>query len=284
MASARGNHVHQRLRHDPSLLPIAGVDLLGALRSNHGVKTNFDASPLDQSQTIQALLQRRGYQTAMVGKYFNRWDPDVPPPFFDRWAITRYKYYDALFNIDGDSTRVPQYATSFIADKAVEYLDGFEKKDDVPWLMFVTPTAPHAPYSAPPNVATLPPLRKWHPNPAVLEDDTSDKPNFVTRLRSGRRSAGKLRSKQLVALAPVDELIADLKGRLEELDETQQTLVIFMSDQGYMWGEHRREGKRLPYLQAGRIPLLIPWPGHLDKGITDQRLAANIDIAPIIAA
>jgi arylsulfatase A-like enzyme len=87
----------------------------------------------------------------------------------------------------------------------------------------------------------------------------------------------------MVALAPVDDLVGDIHERLDALDETRDTLVIFMSDQGYMWGEHHREGKRLPYLEAGRIPLLMSWPGHLDEGVTDGRLVANIDIAPTIA-
>lgn len=266
----------------PLCCPARASVFSGRYAHNHGVTSNFDATPLDQSQTIQALLQRRGYQTAMVGKYFNRWDPQVDPPHFDHWAITRYGYYGAVFNVDGTTAAIPEYATSFIADKAGVYLDDFEGADETPWLMFVTPTAPHAPYSAPRTNAITPPGR-WNPNPAIFEDDTSDKPAFVTRLRSGRARSKQLRDAQLVALAPVDKLVAGLKKKLETLDEIQNTLVIFMSDQGYMWGEHHREGKRLPYLQAGHIPLLASWPEHLDAGIIDERLVANIDIAPTIA-
>lgn len=51
----------------PLCCPARASVFSGRYAHNHGVTSNFDATPLDQSQTIQALLQRRGYQTAMVG-------------------------------------------------------------------------------------------------------------------------------------------------------------------------------------------------------------------------
>ncbi|MPZ68541.1 MAG: sulfatase-like hydrolase/transferase [Actinobacteria bacterium] len=266
----------------PLCCPSRASIFSGRYVHNHGVKTNFDPSPLDQSTTIQALLKGRGYQTAIVGKYFNLWDPEDDPPFFDRWSISRYGYYDAEFNIDGHVRRVSQYATSFIGDKSLEYLEDFERDDAAPWLMFVHPTAPHAPYSPPPSGAFTP-SRHWRPNPAILEADTSDKPDFITRLHASEKRAKKLRDEQLVALAPVDVLVSDLRERLEALDETRETLVIFTSDQGDIWGEHGRQGKRVPYLQATHVPLLMSWPGRLEGGVSDDRLVANIDFAPTIA-
>ncbi|MET7427237.1 sulfatase/phosphatase domain-containing protein [Dactylosporangium sp. NPDC005555] len=65
--------------------------------------------------------------------------------------------------------------------------------------------------------------------------------------------------------------------------ELDDTLVILLSDNGKFWGEHGLQEKFMPYLQAERVPLLISWPGHIERG-SDQRLAANLDITPTVLA
>jgi arylsulfatase A-like enzyme len=83
----------------------------------------------------------------------------------------------------------------------------------------------------------------------------------------------------------VDDLVDGLFVRLEDLGEQAHTLAIFMSDNGLLWLEHGLagawHGKRMPYDGAARIPLMMRWPGHTNR-TTDDRLAANIDIAPTV--
>jgi arylsulfatase A-like enzyme len=62
------------------------------------------------------------------------------------------------------------------------------------------------------------------------------------------------------------------------------TLAVFTSDNGYMWGEHNLEGKNRPYLDSVRVPMYIRWPGHVTAGATDNRLVANIDLTPTALA
>jgi len=91
---------------------------------------------------------------------------------------------------------------------------------------------------------------------------------------------GRLRKAQLRSLMSVDDLIERLFNRLDRLGEKQDTLAVFLSDNGFMWGEHRRMGKSVPYTASTQIPMLVRWPGHVRRGAIDRRFASNIDVAP----
>ena len=71
---------------------------------------------------------------------------------------------------------------------------------------------------------------------------------------------------------------------LEDLDLDENTYVIFLSDHGYMWGEHGLGGKWLLYEESIRIPIMIIGPGISGKlrGMEPENIALNIDIAPTI--
>jgi arylsulfatase A-like enzyme len=69
---------------------------------------------------------------------------------------------------------------------------------------------------------------------------------------------------------------------LESSGQLTNTLAIFLSDNGYLWGEHRRCCKSTPYTQSIKVPMYARWPGSFAAGATDSRLAANIDVAPTV--
>jgi arylsulfatase A-like enzyme len=64
--------------------------------------------------------------------------------------------------------------------------------------------------------------------------------------------------------------------------QLSNTLVFFLSDNGYLWSEHGLGGKRHPYLQSIEIPMFARWTGHIAAGAVDPRLVANIDVAPTV--
>ena len=65
--------------------------------------------------------------------------------------------------------------------------------------------------------------------------------------------------------------------------DLDDTLVIFTSDNGHLWGEHRLRGKNMSYNVSSRVPLAMRWPGHLEPGSEDRRLALNVDVTATIA-
>ncbi|MGZ8750856.1 MAG: sulfatase family protein, partial [Pseudonocardia sp.] len=58
------------------------------------------------------------------------------------------------------------------------------------------------------------------------------------------------------------------------------TLVILSSDNGFMWGEHGRWEKFVPYEPSLRVPLLVRWPGHFAAGTDTTRLVSSVDLLP----
>jgi arylsulfatase A-like enzyme len=236
---------------------------------------------LDQRTTIQHQLQRSGYRTAIVGKYFNGWPLRQKPLYFDRWAIFRSGYYGTKFGVDGKVRKVDRYVTDYLSRQSQQYLRSFEKKDRAPWLMYVTPSAPHQPFTPSPDYATAP-VPAWNPPPSVEEEDRSDKPPYVRTQGADRLGSENIRAGQLRSLMSVDDMVGAILDRLIELREFKRTLIFFMSDNGFFWAEHGLTDKRLPYTEAISVPLYARWPGHLPSGGVDRRLVSLVDVAPTV--
>lgn len=271
----------------PLCCPSRASIFTGRYAHNHLVRSNNQASAaaLDQTTTTQYYLKQAGYRTGIFGKFLNGWDLNTPPPFFDEYAIMKGGYDGTTFgtNVGGPhrTTNVADYSTDYVKYRALDFLEGTEAEDDQPWLLYVTPFAPHNP-SAPAGRHQYAAIPSFKPNPAMLEKDFSDKPpRFAKRSQPyDERRIVRRRAMQLRSLMAVDELVASMTDALATSNETN-TLVFFMSDNGYQWGEHGLMRKGLPYLPSLRIPLMFRWDGRVSPG-RDHRLAANIDIAPTI--
>lgn len=70
--------------------------------------------------------------------------------------------------------------------------------------------------------------------------------------------------------------------RADALGELDNTMPFYLSDNGYLWGEHGAVEKKLPYTPSVNVPFYLRWPGHFAGGTTDERLVTNVDIAPTI--
>ena len=86
----------------------------------------------------------------------------------------------------------------------------------------------------------------------------------------------------LEALLAVDEGVGEIIDALDESGVLEDTVVVFTSDNGYFFGEHRiPEGKLFFYEPSIRVPLLVRGPG-IPAGVTRSSLVANIDLAPTL--
>jgi arylsulfatase A-like enzyme len=263
----------------PLCCPARAAIMSGRLAHNSGVRTNANADALAQDGTLQAQLQGAGYRTALVGKYLNGWPVEGDPPFFHRWNVLIPQpdtFYGNQFNNNGDLEVETDYSTDVIRDRAVTYIQNeFGGTDQQPWLMFVTPFAPHHPWEPAERHATAD-VGTWPGNPAVFEVDKSDKPDSVRRQKRDLATAQANREGQLRSLLAVDELVDDLFETIAAENE-ENTLAFFLSDNGFMWSEHGLGGKNNPYTESIRIPFLARWPGHIPAGQSDGRFVANID-------
>jgi arylsulfatase A-like enzyme len=269
----------------PLCCPSRATIMTGRYAHNHGVLTNHHTERLDHGITLQRELRAAGYLTAIAGKFLNEWDIGEPPPHFDRYAIdspflTGNGYVGDRFNVDGELREVG-YATRFIERTALRYIHSFESQDRRPWLLYVTPFAPHAP-AIPEAEYRSAPVSRWRPNPAVLERDLGDKPPFLAEVESlPLGELERFRDLQLRTLRSVDDLVNSLMSELEELGE-RNTLAFFTSDNGLLHGEHGPFEKRLPYDPSILVPLMVRWPGHVASDTRDGRLAANVDLFPTV--
>ena len=242
--------------------------------------SNSRGADLPQKRTVQRLLQRQGYRTAIFGKYLNAWPVEINPPFFDDWAISNGGFENTFWNMNGRVGTRHRYSTDIVADKAARFIRDAERRDDAqPWLAWVTPYAPHLP-STPAARHSGAPLPGFPLTPAMRETDLSDKPDFLEKARGQEDRLEAARDDGRRSLKAVDEMVARLMEALKERDEVDNTLVVFTSDNGFMLGEHGGVvGKDLPYPASTRIPLLVRWPGHFRAGRENAKLVANIDVA-----
>ncbi len=264
--------------------PSRSTMLSGRYSHNTGITGNgmpTEVGSFDQSGTIEAYLQAGGYQTAMSGKFLNTYPLSRKPEYFNNWAFMSGGYTNVSFNVNGKVTKTAGNAIDRTADYAVKYLDQFEANDAAPWFLYVAPEAPHAPYTPAPKYANAA-VPAWVRGPDFNEPDISDKPPSVQwRGLVDLTSANLLRTQQLRTLMSVDDLVGRIVDELGKNGELSNTLAIYTSDNGYLWGEHRiSANKRFPYLPSIQVPLLVSWPGHVGAGLTSDQLVTQADFMP----
>jgi arylsulfatase A-like enzyme len=276
---AGGTKYPQAFSTTPVCCPARASIFSGQYTHNHGVRSNDLANVLDQRFTIQAYLKAAGYKTGIFGKYFNAWNLFQNPPNFDDFAIATAGYTPIRVNERGTVKTVTQYATSYIRDNAVRFIEESELQDATPWFLDLSTTAPHAPFT-PDTAYQNAGVSPFTPPPT--ETDKRDKPPYVQLSTVDMASVESERANQLRTLMSVDDMVQTVFETLEATGETSNTLAIFISDNGFLWGEHGLRAKGVAYDPAVRVPLFVRWPGHVIADATDSRLVANIDIAPTI--
>lgn len=296
----------QTFVNNPLCCPSRATILTGQYAHHTGVQSNKEGWELRDSQTIATWLKGAGYRTAMFGKYFNDypWDGNtkysIPangqkpanyvPPGWDDWAAFYHSpgYWNYTLN-DNGSLRPAQnynstdgrYSTYVLGDKARNFI----KSQQQPFFLQLSLYAPHL-NSAPANdhkddFSGTPVEHGGNHN----EADVSDKPEWIRNLPTFSNSESaeldESRRQMWRTLLAVDEVVKQVFDTLEQQGELDNTMVMFVSDHGYVWGEHRLKHKRCVYDECARVPLLIRAPNQ--PGRTISKLVSNVDLAPTIA-
>jgi arylsulfatase A-like enzyme len=269
----------------PVCCPSRASIMSGLYAHNHRVITNGKAGIFAQKESLQWYLKDQGYYTGIAGKFLNLWDVNRAPSYFDKWAVMEddydHIYYDFMANVEGRVKKIDKYSTTWIGDRAQGWLKEFEKDDDKPWYLYLAPYAPHPPSTPEPKYANSP-VSLYRGNPAVGEQDRTDKAPAVRAEVTSLEKARAIRAEQLRVLPSIDDMVSDVFSTMKRLDEDRDTLAIFMSDNGYIWGEHSLRSKRWPYMDSIKIPLLVRWPSGAETPASDRRIVANIDVLPTI--
>jgi N-acetylglucosamine-6-sulfatase len=304
-----GTNFQQAIATTPLCCPSRVTFLTGQYAHNHGVLENDYGLIVDETSTLPVWLQAAGYRTIHVGKWMNRYKksrgPNTIAPGWDQWhtALERYSFYDYVLRINGKrksyGDKPDDYLTRVINEIAVK--QARKAAGPQPFFLQVDQYAPHI---APGDNkrcdgAAVPDPRDYDrfrdvslPEPPNFnEADVSDKPSFIQRLKPLKRK--KIRDLErrygcaLASLRGVDRGVAELFKTLERSGELEETVFIFVSDNGFYYGEHRiPDAKQNPYEEALRIPLAIRVPPPLLGGVEQRgsvgELVGNIDIVPTI--
>ena len=282
---------------NPLCCPSRASILTGAYSHTTGVYTNdplmhggFPA--FRDGSTIATWLQAAGYRTSLFGKYLNGYGVTTyVPPGWDQWFATFDKgaYYDYEAVADGDTKRFghdpADYGTTVLRDRAVSFIRSTEASQ--PLFMYFAPHAPHEPAIPEPRYRDAFTSESPRPSISFDERDTSDKPANVRRLEridaETRKDIEEFRLNQIQSLQSVDRLVAALVDALEDTGRLANTMLVFTSDNGMFWGEHRLRGKSQVYEEAIHVPFVVRYDALIETPRVDENLVVNIDLAPTFA-
>lgn len=240
--------------------------------------------------TVGTWLRSAGYRTGYVGKYLNGYRSSYVPPGWDRWvAFSRVGYERFELNVDGSRRGyLPGNPAHYSTDVLTRHATRFIRNARKPFLLVYAPFAPHSPaVAALRHADAFGATAPWRP-PNYNEQDVSDKPTWIQQIapwsHDDELNADLFHRRQLQTLLAVDNGVNALLGELRRRRILRDTIVAFMSDNGYSWGAHRVEGKGVPYEESIRVPLVIRFDRLFRGSRIETRPALNIDLAPTFAA
>ena len=275
--------------------------LSGAYTHTHGVYDNFTDYP-HQLESFPLLLQKSGYNTAYIGKWHMGEDDDSPRPGFDYWVTHKGqgRYYDTTFNVDGEQKTVAGYYSDRVTDMALDWLA--QRDSAKPFALIVGHKAPHGPFVPEPRYSTLYDHVPY-PYPAS-SFDLDDKPEWIQdRLPTWHGIHGPLygfRQKfpdtsdaavadferfvrsYVATISSVDDSVGRLYAALERSGELDNTIFVFASDNGFLFGEHGMIDKRTMHEASIRVPLAVRYPKSIEAGTVIEEQVLSLDVAPSI--
>ncbi len=292
--AAGGVHLANALVNTSLCSPSRASILTGMYPHEHGVVDN--QSQLRAGLTLfPEILQDAGYTTAFVGKWHMGEHTDEPQPGFDRWVSFAGQgvYFDPELNIDGERLQAEGYITDILTDYAVEWLDrvaGGEK----PFMLYLSHKAVHSEFEpAPRHDGRYAGIEIPYPaTMADTEENYEGKPRWVREQRGSWHGVDHLFHGQTTfdefyrdyaeTLLGLDESVGRVLEYLEANGLGESTLVVYMSDNGFLHGEHGLIDKRHAYEESMRIPMLFWAPGLVEPGIRIEEMVLNVDVAPTL--
>lgn len=279
--------------------------LSGLYAHKHGVSNNFTEYPAALASFPQQL-QRAGYTTGYIGKYHMGEENDEPRPGFDYFVTHKGqgKYFDTEFNLNGKRREVKKgYYTSVVTDLALDWL-GEQQDGDKPFCLILGHKAPHSFYFPEEKYAhAFDAVKVEYPDTAFK---LTGKPDWIKeRLSTWHGIYGPLFDyrkkfpdsspegvKDFAAMTraywgtilSVDDSVGRLVEYLQKSGQLDNTVVIYMADNGLLNGEHGMVDKRTAHEPSIRIPLVVRYPGLVptDKSKQIEEMVLTVDIAPTV--
>jgi arylsulfatase A-like enzyme len=274
--------------------------LTGQYSHSHTIVDNQAPDPGNLTYFPQ-YLRKAGYQTGFFGKWHMGDHGDAPQPGFTHWESFPGQgvYYNPTLNINGEriAYKDSNYITDLLTEHALKWLDDRDKKK--PFFLYLSHKAVHAGFQP----------AKRHKGkykgkkiklPATYGQTLTGEyrnlkwPQWVADQRVSWHGVDYMYHDFLdihsmvvdycETLLGVDESVGSILEYLRKNGLDESTLVIYMGDNGFSWGEHGLIDKRHFYEESVKVPLLVRCPELFSGGKTPKEMVQNIDIAPTILA
>ncbi len=272
--------------------PSRATILTGLYAHQHRILDNSTRLAGD-IRTFPRLLQDEGYRTGFVGKWHMGGESDDPRPGFNRWVSFRGQgvYFDPTFNVDGEQVKREGYVTDLITDYSVDFI---RQNSDRPFMLYMSHKAVHADFSPAPRHAgkyrdvEIPKPRSF----GDTEENYRGRPDWVRRQRDSWHGVDGMYNhtvdfegfyrRYCETVLAVDESLGRVMDTLEKEGLLDETLIMFMGDNGFQFGEHGLIDKRTMYEASIRVPLVAHCPALTRGGRAIDQMALNLDIAPTV--
>ena len=278
--------------------PSRATILTGLYTHEHTIVDNQAPNPGIHSY-FPLHLQEAGYKTAFFGKWHMGDDSNAPQPGFNHWESFKGQgvYYGPTLNINGREIDYPEtvYTTDLLTEHAINWLS--EQDPEQPCFVYLSHKSVHASF--------LPAKRHeglYKGNkiklPASYEQTKTGEyktlkwPEWVKEQRVSWHGVDYMYHSSIdlheqvtdycETLMGVDDSIGSILEYLEKTDQSENTLLVYMGDNGFSWGEHGLIDKRHFYEESTRVPLLFYYPASIEPGQKNLSLILNTDIAPTL--
>jgi arylsulfatase A-like enzyme len=298
-------------------VPSRASVLTGQYSHNNKVYTLNDALDPNRKNVAQ-LLQKSGYQTAIVGK----WHLKEKPSGFDYFNILpgQGRYHNPILKDKNNweygnkgGKEYEGFSADVIMDESLKWLDQREK--DKPFMLMTHFKATHEPFDYPERFKNL--FEKdTIPEPVSLLDFDSQEsgrsfegqileilaerwrhasiknngryPGLpfdtegLNNVQARKKTYQKFVKDFLKSAAAIDDNIGKMLNYLDENGLTDNTLIIYTSDQGYFLGEHGMFDKRMFLEESARMPFVIRYPNEIPAGKRVKDIILNIDFPSLL--
>lgn len=243
-------------------------------------------------------LQRAGYSTAFIGKWHMGGHHDDPRPGFDHWISFRGQgnYLPPgpryTLNVNGERVKQKGYITDELTDYAVDWLED-QKDSDEPFFLYLshkavhsnfTPAQRHADRYADEDLSFLPrgeDIKAEKNAPRWVRDQRNSWHGIDFSYHSDK-GLDWLYRRYCESVLAVDDSVGRVIKQLKEMGVHDETLVVYMGDNGFMWGEHGLIDKRVSYEESMRVPMMMQCPDLFDGGQVVDSVIGNIDVGPTV--
>ncbi|WP_261343474.1 sulfatase family protein [Rubripirellula lacrimiformis] len=274
--------------------------LTGQYMHHHRVVDNQRDVPVG-TRFFPSDLQSGGYNTAFVGKWHMGHDSDEPRSGFDYWAsfLGQGVYHDPTLNINGKQNSFSGYTTDVLTDLAIDWLRDRDSSDK-PFFLYLSYKAVHYPFTpAPRNQGKYKDEPIDYPETmANTERNYRTQPNWVRNRRYSIHGIDHMETGAFdndpvpdfddlyhayaETVFGLDENVGRVLDYVDQAGLRDNTIVIYMGDNGFELGEHGFYDKRDAFEHSIRVPMLARAPGRIAAGTIVEEMVQNIDVAATI--